>query len=234
MKKEIEQLRNTINNLYERVMELEKGKYSNSDLYPKEVKPTKPDFKVKDWVIQGENIGRISAIADYKLFLSDTFIEHPSGTFWVNPIVTRHATTEEITKHLTEEAIKRGFKKGVRVSWGDGDILSLSHNECNYYKDIDSLCMGNWRVYHNGTWAEIIDDVPVINGHKMEVDHNQAEIYIKFGCKEKYRGAIEEIDSDINIFNQCSGCKITALEIDGEYKITVDELKQIVNCLNKK
>jgi hypothetical protein len=197
----------------------------------KEQSESKPEFKAGDWVVQEDYIGRIGAIQDYKLFIPSC------GTyFWINANNCRHATNEEITNHLEKEAVKRGFKVGTMFEsplTGEHFLL-VAFDPKYFHRDnggqVFRLDDGG-TIWIDGKWATIVDDIPEINGHKMEVT---AFGYVKIGCIEKYSKSVQRIDESVDIFNKSTGCQITGLQINGKYEISVEQLKSIVEHLNKK
>ena len=77
----------------------------------------------------------------------------------------RLATEEEVVKALINEAIKRGYKKGVKCKFGAVEhIRTLKTNEFKFVKNelviLDSKGFGDV-IFKNGKWAEIvIEDIP--------------------------------------------------------------------------
>ena len=77
----------------------------------------------------------------------------------------RLATEEEVVKALINEAIKRGYKKGVKCKFGAVEhIRTLKANEFKFVKNelviLDSKGFGDV-IFKNGKWAEIvIEDIP--------------------------------------------------------------------------
>ena len=81
------------------------------------------------------------------------------------------ATKEEIEKHLIEEAKRRGFKEGIRISRNIGMIANTylntrisktrfsSYNGFQYTKEYDYLTLEGFVIYKEGNWAEIIKTI---------------------------------------------------------------------------
>ena len=198
------------------------------------------EFKVGDWVtwIDGTT-GRI--VKHCKSFADSWSLDVKGDTEQYNSCSEsnlRLATPEEIKKTLVEEAVKRGFKEGVKVR-------SLIHNKdlfCNntingfeYYSDYDKLHFGSDGVscvviYEKGKWAEILPSYPQIeiNGYKGEFFDN----YVKFGCAE----ISKEVFIDLA---KCREYKNTNRDIEsatiGKGTFSKDQIKLIAEYyLNKK
>lgn len=207
---------------------------SGENIY--EAKP-KPDFKVKDWVV----FTPLGVVRRLTAVLNDTIAfdgmnqcEYPN----VFKSYYRHATTEEIKNHLEKEAIKRGFKVGTEFKSPLNDTVSNVKNfKTSYDKENQFLFLDHNIIWYDGTWATIIDDAPVINGHKMEVYSNRSRV--KFGCAILDIDDFTCINNAVNTFNDHMSMSdlnrtITSITLDSGVTITVDELKQIVEHLNKK
>ena len=146
------------------------------------------------------------------------------------------ATNKEVEDALIAEAKRRGFKKGVtfKCAVGGGEI-KFSKNI--YYL---SSTQGNvlWnggigRIFSDGKWAEIIKEPKVtINGYDMNVDGDE----VSFGCAKFNKHQITSLMRHINSFDNWSSSnrKIASIKLDSEVEITVEQLKEICNELNKK
>jgi len=138
------------------------------------------------------------------------------------------ATDKEVEDALIAEAIKRGFKNGVRVISARGEQWNIENDIFDRYNK-KTLYLDSVSIFENGKWAEIIEDIkPKINGYEMEVEGD----YIKFGC-EKYRQ-----DDIIDFYKLAYKIGLTSFSIFGDYtpdyrKIRMGELKEIVEYLNK-
>lgn len=131
----------------------------------------KAPFKVGDWVI-GKiptiwpiRARRITSIGAEMARYNDPSIgegeNNGNGFKWL-----RKATHEEVESHLKEEAIRRGFKKGITMLCIEGAIGTvgkfLSDPEFKYDTGLDRLdahfpatC---FTVYSDGKWAVPIPD----------------------------------------------------------------------------
>ena len=97
-----------------------------------------------------------------------------SEKYW-NELVAIPATTEEVKSALVKEAEKRGFKEGVNVKsllYAKGKIDSnifsfdITKNNTRLYVGEN----GQFNIFDNGQWAEIIkDDVIKIGGYDVEI-----------------------------------------------------------------
>lgn len=68
---------------------------------------------------------------------------------------------------LENEAIKRGYKKGVAIETNDvhkrfKGIFFLLTDDCYFYVNTNKLTFGTYNVFLNGKWA------PIIKNHKLE------------------------------------------------------------------
>ena len=203
----------------------------------------KEEFKIGDWVTCGRDvIGRI--VEHCKSFADSWSLDAKGDLEKYNSCSEsglRLATSEEIKKTLVEEAIKRGFKGGVKIDKTSLNYvghtmfwtLSSSSSGFTYEPSRDEL---QWSasqdiVYRNGKWAEILPSYPQIeiNGYKGEF----FDWGVKFGCAE--------IDKDVFIrlgqlgqgLNRCN----RALEsvVIGKGTFSKDQIKLIADYyLNKK
>lgn len=169
----------------------------------------KEKFRVGDWVtwsngVTGRIVNHCKSFADsWSLDVKGDLKEYSScSEKWL-----RLATSKEIKKTLVEEAIKRGFKGGVKIdktplnysgtavwtlsSYSSGFIYEPSRDELQWSASQDI-------VYRNGKWAEILPNYPQIeiNGYKGEFFDN----YVKFGCAEIHYQDFIEINNCINVF----------------------------------
>ena len=164
---------------------------------------------------------------------------------WTNPNYARMnwrlATDKEVETALISEAKKRGFKEGVKVRTVidkvertlQGCFIYEYPNILKFYCSKESYNYPT--IFKDGKWAEIIEDSkPKINGYEMEVEGNE----IKFGCAKFYRGQMQDCSTIVNSFN-CGGYKdfsnreIKSITLDSGVEITVGELKEVVDYLNK-
>lgn len=68
------------------------------------------------------------------------------------------ATTQEVEEDLKNEAVKRGFKKGVTFkSASSGDEFIFNGN-FHFHKSINSLTGEMGCIFYEGIWAEIVQD----------------------------------------------------------------------------
>ena len=70
------------------------------------------------------------------------------------------ATKEEVEQALLKEAKKRGFKDGVKIkrAW-DSETQTLKNcYNYGYYPSLKTFDIGNWQVFEDGVWAEIIEN----------------------------------------------------------------------------
>lgn len=145
------------------------------------------------------------------------------------------ATDKEVEEALIKEAKKRGFKVGVKVyfkSSGEHRKITGELYISRKYKG-EMVCFGSENqcgdiIFQNGKWVEIIEEsVPTIEGCKMEVRKGN----VRFGCVEISISKIEDLHCELKTFNDQQHL-ITSFVIDG-YKITMEQLNEIVDYLNK-
>lgn len=135
------------------------------------------------------------------------------------------ATEEEVFEALKAEAIKRGFKEGVKTK-GVGDNLEVSTiTEGMEYKPSDNVlksnCVGKFyikrNIFKNGSWAEIIS-TPTLNGKEVKVD----DLTIQIGCNIFNREIFERtVDY---LFNH----SITSLTHTELGEIKINDLKELI------
>lgn len=151
MKQEIEKLEKYLAKL--------KSKYEES---------LKPVFEIGKWYKDIKNKYLVCCVNPYENYGSGKFGYgfNTLGT-WTkelghdNSIV--EATESEVLKALKDEAIYRGFKKGVvfySALWNDGTIGDSKDINWSFDLEKNTLYMNgrNGIIFHNGKWAEIIKD----------------------------------------------------------------------------
>jgi len=89
------------------------------------------------------------------------------------------ATPQEVQEALEKEAVKRGFKEGVKFKPVSpncyNDAVGVCGKDFHYYETAmyghePGLCSGkNW-IFQNGTWAEIISEPKTIDELAIEFD----------------------------------------------------------------
>ena len=157
------------------------------------------------------------------------------------------ATDKEVETALISEAKKRGFKEWVTISseWIESEIL-VNGDELFFDEHLE-LCLGSkssyFTIFKDGKWAEIIEDSkPKINGYEMEVKNGD----VVFGCAKFHQYYLEKVLelcklSSFTWDNDGGGenCKnegyrtIKSIKLSSDVEITVDELKEVVDYLNK-
>ena len=199
-------------------------------------KNEKPIFKVGDWVYSTE--------LKKAVLLKNGELDNDSYTYPLIIESTRLATDDEILKTLTEEAKKRGFKKGVTVkrpvSWKvQNEIIICNDNfsifnyinssDCKY-KAFQINCFIIYR-FDTDEWAEVVkDDGLKILGYKVEKiekSFNWDKVY-EFG-KKAYKIGCMEITNDflLLLVENMEHNKIEEISFKGN-TVTIDELKKII------
>lgn len=89
------------------------------------------------------------------------------GDIFTKELIRTEATPKEVEEALIKEAVKRGFKEGVRVDRSIFKNMSLptticdenftsNSNEFIFYEKHNVLRLGNYGIFYNGKWAEIV------------------------------------------------------------------------------
>jgi hypothetical protein len=191
------------------------------------------DFKEGDWLYKEVNdqkvLFRYSSQTENSYNTTEGYIINPNHIsefkstieneyyhFTVKTNVTK-ATTKQIEDVLTQVALWKGFKDGVKVNRSKfekciSDTIIIDKKDKHviiYYSFSDSLEYNYYTIYKQGTWAEIIkeenNDV-IVDGHKAEIaesvyidtKNNTRETtkQILFGpptCKDSKRLTLEEL-----------------------------------------
>lgn len=110
------------------------------------------------------------------------------------PDYWKPATKDEIESRLIQEAKRRGFEKGVKIKFPNDIKLTAQSNDFDYVAHIDSLYIGNYRIYYNGQWAEIIETPIKINGVEFTGFDDGALV---FDCGEEIKMHHAKIFNDI-------------------------------------
>lgn len=173
-------------------------------------KETEKEFKVGQWVKCTTGLGVIGRIKSqfyketYKL--CETYCYQ--GVVSVNINRIRLATPEEIKEHLEKEAVRRGFKPGVKIKRefkGDNnyDKISIIQSGENIYypkQDIYSFC--DIDIYFKGQWATIFkEELPKVNGCEIDVDRYGISVWDNIN-KSSALITFEELDSIIEWRNK--------------------------------
>jgi len=160
------------------------------------------------------------------------------------------ATDKEVEEALIKEAKKRGFKEGVCINNVMNGMLGnikegveFSYNnvtnrlyliDCVYDNKANygsSAVNNKYTIFNNGKWAEIIEDkVPEINGCKMEVD---GDYHVKFGCARFSKIQLSEWNKALQSDYGDGNRRIKSMTLDSGVEITVGQLKEVVDYLNK-
>ena len=145
------------------------------------------------------------------------------------------ATDKEVETALISEAKKRGFKNGEKIDQTkmntdfNTKVFKLQTDEEMYYcKGLNTLSFGNYWLFKEGVWAEIIEDSkPKINGYEMEVVKgcNGGDV-IKFGC-QKF-----DAKNVIDFYKYAEKLNLNSFSF-GQYNVEIYELKEVVDYLNK-
>lgn len=150
--------------------------------------PSKPTYKVGDWVYTGYNLLKIGRITYMDIPWIEVRDAMGNGTN-VHIKKIRKATPSEIESHLIEEAKRRGYKKGTKICCAEFNTLkaTIISNDFAYdadnddlYVETDDINTSYYSVYKKGKWAEILKDESIkIGGYDVEFGNT----HIKVGCK---------------------------------------------------
>jgi hypothetical protein len=145
----------------------------------------------------------------------------------------RVASAFEIEKALTKEYLDKdyvGSKIVIMRAKNKGCVSDhvMTSTGLKYIPSEDRLTCNKYTVYMAGKWAEMTDDSVEIHGTAMEYDGDE----VKFGCKVKDADCVVDLHDTIDAFNDESGCKVTAVVIDGSYTVTTDQLDAIYDAID--
>ena len=154
------------------------------------------------------------------------------------------ATDKAVEEVLIKEAKKRGFKEGVKINcvlnqtnayrgFNIGSKFKLIGNDFWARNDCGD---GNYSfcLFSGGKWASIIEDkVPEINGYQLELIETDRGDVIKFGCAEFHKNFFGDILYCHENYEGMGNRKIKSITLDSGVEITVEQLKEVVDYLNK-
>ncbi len=157
----------------------------------------------------------------------------------------RPATPQEVETALIAEAKKRGFIHECLFNeiadQANGGIDQNHGKVGGAFDMVDGVFYtygyGRWCIFKDGKWATIIEDKPpVVNGYDMEIKDG----LVKFGCAVLFRSGLIELNEVIQLsedsFNSESAIqnrKIKSITLDSDVTISVDQLKEIVDYIDK-
>jgi len=139
----------------------------------------KPTFEVGKWYANGDGFlcytNKIVCKSAYGFGINYAgiwFNNEAGEAFNIKNTECRPATTKEVEDALIKEAVKRGFKEGVKYQSlnNDGKIRDkdgiVSHG---FRYENNSLWCGWGFIFSNGQWAEIIKDETIkIGGYEVK------------------------------------------------------------------
>lgn len=144
----------------------------------------------------------------------------------------RKATPEEIEKHLTQEAEKRGFVVGVKFINANKQYIPAKHIETirrgdfHYNHEEDILFADGNTCYHKGVWGEIVTCVsPQIKIGSYHVEF--FEDHITVGCKSVHKSSIIKLKNEIKDFNESTHAAIIEGLVINGHTVGVDKLEEI-------
>ena len=179
----------------------------------------KREFEIGKWYIGEDNHGiylfnyngESHAFGFYHDYWQSEWYVGESSDGW--GVDLRQATATEIETALRKEAERRGFKKGVKYKgalYGHEEKIKsefnyFSHGEKEYLTDGygDS-------VYHNGNWAEIIEDEKFFD---WDVEYDDS--LVRIGCKDYSKNFLLELQSALSYLSNKNVSEV------------IDELKKL-------
>jgi len=161
MKTELEQLKEQLNSISEKIKQLET-----------------PSFQKGKWYIEKDyHFNKpYKCLVFFETELTGYGINRDGK--WINTFrrddheLFMPATDKEVEEALIKEAKKRGFKEGVKVERTNemlklhgtssaNEIVLIENNRFTYDKIENSLCIDGRVIFINGIWAEIIFDYSI-------------------------------------------------------------------------
>jgi len=215
----------------------------------KEQLEEKPKLEVGKWYIDDYHEGLTQIVcfqggfSGYGL-CGDSWHNNSDWGFENNQILKRYrpATDKEVETALIEEA-KRRYKKGDVIDQKSayncgGGVHEAEHNRVSFSVRTNgsyNISFGGVGVFSTpeGKWAEIIEDkAPKINGYKLEeID----AFKVQFGCAKFYKRDLQmleetcrEFGDDVEHFRG-----IKSITLDSGVEITIEELKEVVDYLDR-
>ncbi|WP_313266535.1 hypothetical protein [Sphingobacterium sp.] len=131
----------------------------------------------------------------------------------------REATKEEIENALVEEAVKRGFSKGVSFNSPNGKYTYTAiNNKFEFIIDdptYQRLMIGDHAIMVNGKWAEIIPE------EKLKIDD---WVFVQLKGNEHLGFSVQKLifEHSVKYYNS-PNCPHSAIKIDKE---TADRLRK--------
>jgi hypothetical protein len=209
MKTELEQLKEQLNSISEKIKQLETPSLQKGKWY-------KRNKELLVW-------------NDYKKTYGFT-----EDGMWSNDMLFSRdlnicvpATDKEVEEALIKEAKKRGFKEGVKFystyhdkNWGHGEVGKISFG-INWSSGLNTvLFSGNHYIFTDGKWAEIVSEPLKIGGY--EVKKEREDTY-SIGCKTITGIELRQIKSFM------SSNKFDTVEFNSYGKITMNQINKILD-----
>lgn len=203
-----------------------------------------PQFKVGDWVkvVRSESvfvnfneamgyIFRIHTEEDnIKKFNQGCAIcIDPDNKYFINYTKDNVvlAATEEIEKHLKDEAKKRGYTENTIInSLGGNSNKRIEYFKWLYQPEEDILrANGDAMLYRDGQWAEIVKEEEIkIGGYNTSFDYDQGMFYV--GCRRFTFVSIKSLYQDMCYFG-ISIVRISDIDIEARtVKLILDRAEK--------
>lgn len=213
-------------NLEEKIAEMQK----QLDELKKQVKPT---FEVGKWYKDENSDCIFNYVSDGNSYgvqngnwISYSWVVAGNGLTWK----TRPATDKEVEEALVKEAIKRGFKKNVKINRNDlnfrpnmGKSKLTSNSPTEYRPEYNRLEMFGVSIFEKGVWAEIIKDESIkINGFDVVKDNESYNI----GCKHLYKVELQYIEM---FMERNDYTYVTFSSENNAHKVTLETINKILS-----
>jgi hypothetical protein len=177
-KEEIEQLKKQLNDISDKIKQLEKPQFEVNKWY-KHSSPEKE--KILIYATDLYNDGWFNC---FGWNICGDWISSPARSYNNNGYIP--ATDKEVEEALIAEAKKRGFKEGVKINREHFKLVNYNtivdgeRYGNNYDAEYNGLSFGGVYVFENGKWAEIVKEEKImIRGYEV-VKENRT---YKIGCK---------------------------------------------------
>lgn len=184
---ELEKLKQQLNEISEKVKQLENPKFEVGKWYKSKDKRKKTLFVLTSF--ESSSLGFFDKTDGYGFDYLGEWVDSEFNLEGseINGFIP--ATDKEVKEALIKEAERRGFAAFARIKLITlDDIVTLGVRGYTYSNN--DLYLGGWLIFRDGKWAEIIKDEPIkVGGYAVEKD---GSIY-KIGCKEIWSQELDYI-----------------------------------------
>lgn len=211
---------------------------------------TKPKFEIGNWYKTNNNVGtfcitslsplRAYGIANDGIWKDET---RKNGGFRISMNRSqKEASNKEVEEALIKEAERRGFRKNIDKSWDSRPIISFNNSKPEHvgaFWDFEKNTLkttgtGYLTIFKDGKWAEIIEDTLTIHGETLKIEGD----IVSFGCAKFDTWWLKQVYREVNFLNNKSdntpqNRKIKSIILDSGKELTIEDLKNIVEYINK-